>query len=122
VFEALSKYAEFSGRARRQEYWLFQLLTVILITVAAVLDTVLDTGNMILLILGLALFPPGLAVQVRRLHDLDRTGSWVVLAFVPYLGLLLVVFYMLKGTEGPNRFGPDPLGRQNSNDTDALTL
>jgi uncharacterized membrane protein YhaH (DUF805 family) len=122
VFEALSKYAEFSGRARRQEYWLFQLLYEILLGVAWVLDAMLYTGKMIPLILGLALFLPALAVQIRRLHDLDRTGWWAPLRFVPILGLLMLVFCMLKGTEGPNRFGPDPFGSQNSNDTDALTL
>lgn len=122
MFEALSKYAEFSGRARRQEYWLFVLLYVILSIVAGVIDAVLGT-EAVTLILGLALLIPSVAVLIRRLHDLDRTGWWALFMFLPILGtLLLLVFCVMKGTEGPNRFGPDPLASRNHNDVNALTL
>jgi len=122
VFEALSKYAEFSGRARRQEYWMFVLLYVILSIVASVIDAILGT-EAVTLILGLALLIPSVAVLIRRLHDLDRTGWWALFMFLPILGtLLLLVFCVMRGTEGLNRFGPDPLAGRNDKDVNAITL
>ncbi|MEE4200185.1 MAG: DUF805 domain-containing protein [Erythrobacter sp.] len=60
-------------------------------------------------LLGLALIVPGLAVQVRRFHDQDKTGWLVLLGFIPIIGgLIVLVFMLLPGTDGPNRFGPDP--------------
>lgn len=122
MFEALSKYAEFSGRARRQEYWLFVLLYVILSLIAGVIDAVLGT-EAVTLILGLALLIPSVAVLIRRLHDLDRSGWWALFMFLPILGtLLLLVFCVMKGTEGPNRFGPDPLVSRDVNQTGSMIL
>ncbi|WP_455430719.1 DUF805 domain-containing protein [Phytohabitans flavus] len=61
------------------------------------------------MLLNLALFLPGLAVAVRRLHDTDRTGWWVLIALVPIVGfIVLLVFFLMDGTPGPNRFGPSP--------------
>jgi len=122
MFEALSKYAEFSGRARRQEYWMFVLLYVISSIVAGLIDIFLGT-EAVTIILGLALLIPSVAVLIRRLHDLDRTGWWALFMFLPILGtLLLLVFCVLKGTEGPNRYGPDPLARRDHEAANALKL
>ena len=71
-------------------------------------------------LVSLALFLPGLAVGARRLHDLDRTGWWLLLYLLPLIGwLVLLVFFVLRGTEGSNRFGPDPLGGSGPQDWDA---
>ena len=58
----------------------------------------------------LALFVPSLAVAVRRLHDQDKSGWWLLISFIPFGGIVLIVFYCLEGTPGPNQFGPDPKG------------
>ena len=61
-------------------------------------------------IAALALFLPGLAVSIRRLHDRDKSGWWVLLAFIPLIGaIILLIWFIMRGTQGPNRFGPDPL-------------
>jgi len=109
MFEALSKYAVFEGRARRQEYWLFALLYFILAIIAGFADGVSGSG-LISGLLALALLIPSIAVLVRRLHDTDRSGWWALLMLIPILGtLILLVFCVLKGTDGSNRFGDDPL-------------
>lgn len=125
MFEPLKKYAQFSGRARRSEFWLFALFIFIVeIVYVAVLAA---TGGMnsgggapggaamavigIFSLLFLGLLIPSLAVTFRRLHDTDRSAWWLLLSFIPVLGsLALLVFYLLPGTNGPNKFGPDPKG------------
>ncbi|KQN37785.1 hypothetical protein ASG37_12330 [Sphingomonas sp. Leaf407] len=131
----LKRYADFRGRSRRKELWMFVLGYVLIF---AVLGTILGTlgafsllqedapsqdvnGPMlgvfgILGLIGLGLFIPSLAVQVRRLHDRDMSGWWLllfyVLSLVPLVGFFVwvaqIVLMILPGTPGPNRFGPDP--------------
>ena len=116
----LKKYAEFEGRSRRKEYWSFFLLCLAGLVVLSVVDSILGMGGMIGGLYGplttlfmLALLVPSIAVGIRRLHDTDRSGWWMLLAFVPFVGgLILLVFYVLEGTRGPNRFGPDPKGSE----------
>lgn len=113
--EALKKYATFSGRARRKEYWFFFLGYVVLYFIAAILDGMMsgpnpeDVSFIFTTVVALALFLPNLAVSVRRLHDTDRSGWWVLLGLIPLLGgLVLLVFFCLEGTQGENSFGYDP--------------
>ena len=157
----LKRYAEFSGRSRRQEFWMFMLLQFLIWMVAFVLMMMMGVGAMsmagvnpdgtprlggmaglfasmgifivIFGIIWLALFIPSLAVSVRRLHDTDRTGFWlllprgvlagaanqssvmtaigVILSLLQWIAsIVLLVFYCLPGTNGPNKYGPDPLG------------
>jgi uncharacterized membrane protein YhaH (DUF805 family) len=107
----LSNYATFSGRAGRAEFW-WWILAIILAQIAAgLLDGLLfgsdEGGGPLAVILTLATIVPHLAVCVRRLHDLDRTGWWLLLTFIPVIGaLVLIYFYVQSGTPGPNRFGP----------------
>lgn len=112
--ECLKKYATFSGRARRKEYWLFLLGYVIIYFVAAILDGMMS-GNkpnampIVSTVAAFALFLPWLAVTVRRLHDTDRSGWWILIGFIPFIGsLVLLVFGCMEGTKGDNRFGEDP--------------
>lgn len=109
MLEALTKYAEFNGRSRRQEYWLFFLFSILVNLAVNIIDAAFSTGIVSALV-GLALIVPYIAVLVRRLHDTDRTGWWALLILLPVLGtLILLVFCLLKGTDGANRFGQDPL-------------
>jgi uncharacterized membrane protein YhaH (DUF805 family) len=112
-----SKYATFEGRARRAEYWYFVLFYCLAIIVLSVVDGVVGTyredigvgliGGLFML----ATFVPALAVTVRRLHDTDRSGWWVLLDLVPFIGaLVLLVFTVLDSQPGANRFGPNPKG------------
>ena len=113
--EALKKYAVFSGRSRRMEYWYFVLFNIIVGIVLAGIDALLgtfsSTSNIGLLsgIYSLAVLIPTLAVTVRRLHDIDRSGWWILIGLVPLIGgIVLLVFALLEGTLGNNRYGPNP--------------
>ncbi|MEM8919196.1 MAG: DUF805 domain-containing protein [Pseudomonadota bacterium] len=126
----LKRYADFSGRSRRKEYWMFTLLLILLIVpfVAIMLasadpagDGEISTlGTVALLIFGLfylAIIIPSIAVQVRRFHDQDKSGWFVLMNFIPYVGgLIVLVFMCLEGTKGENRFGPDPKMNDNVGD------
>ncbi|MFZ3192547.1 MAG: DUF805 domain-containing protein [Moraxellaceae bacterium] len=102
-------YANFTGRARRQEYWMFSVFHLIAIIVLAMIDGVIF-GNMILTGLYLlATLVPSLAVTIRRFHDQDKSGWFVLLSLIPVIGgLILLVFMCLEGTRAGNRFGADP--------------
>ena len=115
--EALKKYATFEGRARRKEYWFFVLFNVLAIIVLEILDVVLgtfskETGFGLLSgLYAIAVLLPSLAVIVRRLHDTDRSGWWILINFIPVIGaFVLLIFTLLDGTPGSNRFGPSPKG------------
>ena len=116
--EALTKkYATFEGRARRKEYWTYVLFYFLAIFVLAIVDQVtgtLDEEAGIGLLSGLfvlATFIPTTAVTVRRLHDTDRSGWWVLINFIPLIGaIVLIVFTVLDSQPGANRFGPNPKG------------
>jgi uncharacterized membrane protein YhaH (DUF805 family) len=103
-----NKYVTFSGRAARSEYWFWTLFSVIVNVVAGILDAVSGIG-IIGAIVSLALLLPSIAVAVRRLHDLDRTGWWLLITFTGVGIILLIIWDCMKGTTGPNRFGADPL-------------
>ncbi len=128
----LKRYAEFSGRSRRKEYWMFFLFNMIVLFGLAIVGGILGaftpsaTGEMGLgsgLVIGLfglyalAIFIPSLAVQVRRFHDQDKSGWFVLLGFIPYVGgIVVLVFMCLEGTKGKNRFGDDPKMSDNVGD------
>lgn len=114
VKTCFSKYATFSGRACRSEYWYFALFMVICELVAGVLDVSFyaetNTSAPFAAIFIIVTFLPGLGVIVRRLHDVDRSGWWYFIAFVPLIGfVVLLIWFCKQGTRGPNRYGHDPL-------------
>jgi uncharacterized membrane protein YhaH (DUF805 family) len=113
----LNKYATLSGRAQRSEYWYFFLFMVIVNIIASVLDSVIFGDIPVLyLIATLALLVPSIAAGVRRLHDTDKSGWWLLLGLIPVVGaIVLIVFLCQRGTVGPNQFGPDPLQASISN-------
>jgi uncharacterized membrane protein YhaH (DUF805 family) len=112
--QVLKKYAVFSGRARRKEFWMFVLFNVIVSVILGILDAVLfNTGENSAGVLGsiysLVVLIPSLAVSVRRLHDIGRTGWWVLVGLIPILGwIVLIIFYVKEGDPGANEYGPNP--------------
>lgn len=112
--EVIKKYAVFSGRARRSEYWYFVLFTLIISVILGIADNALglvspEVGTGILGgIYSLAVLIPSIAVTVRRLHDTDRSGWWVLVALIPLVGLVLLVFMIQEGTSEDNQYGPNP--------------
>lgn len=105
-----TKYVVFAGRASRSEYWLWVLFTVLASLACGIVDFAIGAPvNVFGGLFSLATFLPSLAVSIRRLHDIDRSGWWLLLCFVPLLGwIALLIFDCLPGTPGPNRFGPSP--------------
>lgn len=104
------KYVDFHGRAPRSEYWWFVLFGFICVVVIGIISRIVPIAGILLIILELALFLPNLAVSVRRLHDVDRSGWWILISLVPVVGtILLLVWFCTQGTSGSNRFGGDPL-------------
>jgi uncharacterized membrane protein YhaH (DUF805 family) len=116
ISSGFRNYVGFSGRAPRSEYWFWVLFVVLVQIVTQVIDYgVLSAGTSgfspLTTIAGLGLFLPGLAMGIRRLHDLDKSGWWTLIVFIPLVGIIiLLVWACTHGTMGPNRFGPDPLG------------
>jgi uncharacterized membrane protein YhaH (DUF805 family) len=106
--KVLRQYADFAGRARREEYWMFALVNVIILVVLAILDSVLKFGFLAVLYL-LAVLLPSWAVSVRRLHDTGRSGWWHLIGIIPLIGgIVLIVFLATDGERQPNSYGPDP--------------
>ena len=115
ISSGFRNYVNFSGRAVRSEYWYWTLFVTIVVVVLGGIDQRLNPGvgigafSIVNGLVSLALILPGLAVSVRRLHDIDRTGWWLLLSFTVIGVLLLIYWACQRGTPGPNRFGPDPM-------------
>ena len=110
IASGFSNYVNFSSRAARSEYWYWVLFNVLAQVVTEIIDNAVIGMSVTTAIFSLAVLLPGIAVAARRLHDVDRTGWWLLLAFVPVVGLIvLLIWFCTKGTDGSNRFGPDPL-------------
>jgi len=109
---ALKKYAIFNGRSRRLEYWIFNLISALIVAGLGYADT--RMGNyppLLSAIYALAVLIPAIAVTVRRLHDTDRSGWWLLILLVPAIGsLVLLVFMLIGGKRDRNQYGPDPKG------------
>lgn len=102
-------YVDASGRASRSEFWWWTAFTTVVYLVLSLLPgNAAAIANALFM---LATLLPSFAVQIRRLHDLDRVGWWLLIAFIPVIGwIVLLVWACTRGTTGDNRFGPDPLG------------
>lgn len=112
---AFKNYAKFNGRSNRPEYWYFVLFHIIFAIAAIVIDMSMGIGlggtpyGVLYLLYVLATFIPGLAVSVRRLHDIDKSGWWILISLIPFIGSIwLIVLMASDGTKGPNKYGPDP--------------
>ena len=109
ISAGFSKYANFRDRASRSVYWVW----ILFYTLGAIATGVIDLALGVLVtsgVFGLIMIIPNISVAIRRLHDRDYSGWWYLLVFIPLIGwLILFIWFCLKGTDGPNRFGPDPL-------------
>ncbi|WP_432722700.1 DUF805 domain-containing protein [Jeongeupia wiesaeckerbachi] len=107
----LKKYAVFSGRARRKEYWMFTLFNIIAALVLGVVEALVSSNGILGGVYTIALLLPGIAVSVRRLHDTDRSAWWLLIGLVPIVGaIVLLVFLVQEGSSGENQYGFDPKG------------
>jgi uncharacterized membrane protein YhaH (DUF805 family) len=104
----LKKYADFSGRARRKEFWMFALINFVVMVVLSFVDGMI--GMPVLgLIYALGVLLPSLAVGARRLHDIGKSGWWQLVGLVPFIGILvLIIFFVLDSNPGDNKYGPNP--------------
>jgi len=104
-----SNYVNFAGRACRSEYWYWTLFVFIGGVVTLIIDSVIGV-SVTSTIWELATILPNIAIAVRRLHDTDRSGWWLLLGLIPLVGaIILIIWFCGKGTDGPNRFGEDRL-------------
>lgn len=108
----LKKYTVFEGRARRKEFWMFALINCIIGIILGMISSALsDKNNIIGNIYSLAVLIPSLAVGARRLHDINKSGWWQLLSFIPIIGWIwLIVLLATSGDAANNRFGPNPKG------------
>ena len=113
--EVLKKYTVFEGRSRRSEYWYFALYNLLISVVLTLVDLGIGTYDhkarigLFGAIYALAVFIPGLAVAIRRLHDTNRSGWWLLIAFIPIAGaIVLLVFMVLDSDSGENQYGANP--------------
>ena len=113
--KVLKQYADFSGRARRKEYWMFVLFNFIFIIIAAILDNILGTAiqgigyGLFYILYVLATMIPNLAVSVRRLHDVGKSGWLILVGFIPIVGAIwLLILFVTDSQPGDNEYGPNP--------------
>lgn len=110
--DVIRRYTEFDGRSDRPEFWWFALINVIVSLVLYAIGVAafgLIGGQLLGVLYGLATLLPGLGVEIRRLHDTNRSGWWILIGLIPVIGgIILIVFFASAGTHGPNRFGAQP--------------
>jgi len=112
--EVLKKYAVFSGRARRKEFWVFFLFNFIIGYVLDLIERIADIApqsdqSILASLYMLAILLPWLAVVIRRLHDTGRSGWWMLIAFVPIIGMIVLLVSMVTDRQpGENQYGPNP--------------
>lgn len=107
----LKNYAVFSGRARRAEFWYFVLLNLIISIALSFVGNAIGF-SMLSLIYTLAVFIPSLAVAIRRLHDIGKSGWWILIGLIPLIGWIwLIILYCIDSNLGKNAYGPNPKGK-----------
>ncbi len=105
--DAMRKYAQFTGRATRQQYWMFVLIYMVIYIVLAVIDAVLGLG-FLSVIYSLVLLVPSLSAGARRLHDTGRSGWWQLIYLVPLIGLIVMIVFLVQDSHPDNQYGPNP--------------
>jgi uncharacterized membrane protein YhaH (DUF805 family) len=118
--QALKRYGDFRSRSRRKEYWMFALFQIIVLIAAMLLDNLLGTAvapmpyGYIYLLASVVLLLPSLAVTVRRLHDVNKSGWFLLIGIIPLIGAIwLLVLFCTEGTRGENKYGADPKASEN---------
>jgi uncharacterized membrane protein YhaH (DUF805 family) len=104
-------YANFNGRARREEYWMFVLFNMIIATALGFVLGLLSLPDWLAYIYSLAIVVPNIAVSVRRLHDIGKSGLWCLIGFIPLIGAIWLLILFCKDSEpGANKYGENPKG------------
>jgi len=109
VRSVLSQYAGFTGRARRSEYWYWTLAYLIAYIVAVILDSIIGI-QVFTIVLALAAIVPSIAVGVRRLHDTDKSGWWILIGLIPIIGTIVLIVFFVTDSGPDNQYGPNPKG------------
>jgi len=104
----LQRYAKFDGRAGREEFWWFVLANFLVFIVLAILLAISNIFWILYIGYALAVIVPSIALAIRRLHDTNKSGWWLLIGLIPFGGIVLLVFYILEGTNGPNDHGAAP--------------
>ncbi|MEX0918893.1 MAG: DUF805 domain-containing protein [Candidatus Paceibacterota bacterium] len=110
----LKKYAVFSGRSQRAEYWYFNLFNIIIATILGIISAIVgDDFSILGLLYALAVFLPTLGVSVRRLHDIGKSGWMLLISLIPLIGWIwFIVLMVTDSNPGDNKYGPNPKGIQ----------
>ncbi len=109
VRSGFDNYAQFGGRASRAAFWWWFLFTVLVGIAVDLIGVAIGSWYVLHAIVTLALLLPNLSVGVRRLHDTDRTGWWLLIAIIPLIGwIVLLIFFLEASNAGENRYGPPP--------------
>lgn len=104
-------YFDFEGRATRQQFWMFVLYYIIGAIILGVIESMVGLEDILTAVYALALLLPYLGLAVRRLHDVNRSGWWLLIGLIPIVGfIVLLIFYIQKGDAGANQYGPNPAG------------
>ena len=107
--DVLKKYAVFSGRARRKEYWMFFLINLIITLVLSFIEGLAGGPGVVGGLYSLAVLLPAIAVGVRRLHDTNRSGWWMLIGLIPIIGTIILIVFMVQDSQpGENQYGPYP--------------
>jgi len=105
--DAFKKYGDFSGRATRQEYWMYILIFFLIYIALIVIDSLM--GMMLLSVLfSLVCLIPNISITARRLHDTGRSGWWQLIGIIPLIGLIVMIIFLTQDSHGQNEYGPDP--------------
>ncbi len=103
--DAIKKYADFSGRATRKEYWMFVLFYMIIFLLLSVVDGLLETF-ILGTIFSLAVLVPSVSIAARRLHDIGRTGWWLLITLIPVIGIIILIVFLTQNSQDGNAYGP----------------
>ncbi len=113
--KALKNWKDFAGRSRRKEYWFFILINAIISIGLSIVDQIIGTANaesgfgVLGTVYALVILVPAIAVTIRRLHDTNKSGWWILIIFIPIIGPLVLLYFMIiDSDEGDNQYGPNP--------------
>ncbi|WDI30621.1 DUF805 domain-containing protein [Hyphococcus flavus] len=109
VKTVLGNYANFNGRSSRAEFWWWALAYFVAYVGIYFVGGVVGVGEMLAGLLALGLLVPNIAVSVRRFHDIGKSGWWCLIFIIPLVGLIAMIFFFTKPSEGPNQFGEGPM-------------
>ncbi len=109
VRSVLSKYADFTGRARRSEYWFWFLAVIIGAIVTSIIDSIIGVPITYIVFL-LGVLVPNIAVSIRRMHDIGKSGWWILVGLIPFVGAIILIVWFVGDSQPDNEYGPNPKG------------